>query len=497
MKERLKNNFLDAISSLFPITYLITIVSLFIGVELKFIGSFLISVLFLVFGTTLFTTGADMAMVLIGENIGETLVKKGKFFLILLVSMIIGIIITVSEPDLMVLAKQLTTIPDLLTILSVSLGVGIFLMIAVFRIFKNISFSTILSISCGIILLLLFFTPKEFIPVAFDAGGVTTGPMGVPLIVAFGYGLTKFISGKTGNNDSFGLCGISSLGPIIIVLLMGIFFKTDSVYDHSEFLINNPLLKTIILTFKDSFKEVVISIIPILLLFFIFELFRKKLNKVDCIKILVGITLTIIGLALFLTGVSVGFLKIGYFIGNIITSSSYKYFLIPLGMIFGYVIVNAEPAIKLLNMQIYDLTEGSISPKIINLFLSLGVCLAIGIAIFRVLFQIPIHYFLIGGYLIAVLLSYRSSKIFTAIALDASGAASGPLTTSFLLPLAIGACIGVNGNILSDAFGVGALVSMTPLITIQLLGLMYQYKINKRESTVLFDEEIIDYVWSR
>lgn len=495
MKDRLIDNLIDSFFSVIPISIIIFIIGLLIGISTNIIISFLVSSMFLVIGMTLFTTGADMSMITIGENIGESLIKKGKKWLVLLVSFIIGVVITIAEPDLMVLAKQLTSIPDIIIILSVALGVGLFLLIAVWRIFKKLPFKQIVIVSWFIILGLLALTPKEFVPVAFDSGGVTTGPMGVPLIVALGYGLTKFRSDKNAKEDSFGLCGLSSLGPIIIVLLLGLFFKTDSAYNVNNFIKEIPFIENFVYNFLANFKEVIIALIPIVVIFVIMELFNKERSKLTIIKVGVGLILTVLGLTLFLTGVSAGFLKMGYFIGNIMGNNAYNYLLIPIGMLFGYILVNAEPGIKMLNMQISDLTEGSISPKVINNCLSIGVCVAIGLALLRVIYQIPISYFLVPGYFITCLLTYFSPKVFTAIAFDAGGAASGPLTTSFLLPLCIGLCVAFDGNIMTDAFGVGALVSMTPLITIQTLGIIYQYKLNKQDARNEFDESLVEYSW--
>lgn len=495
MKQRLIDNLIDSFCSVMPISVIIFIISILIGVSMDLIITFMVSSIFLIIGMTLFTTGADISMGTIGESIAESLIQKGKKWLVFIVSFVIGVVITVAEPDLMVLAKQLTSIPDMLIILSVGLGVGIFLLIAVWRIFKKYPFHRIITISWFIILGLLALTPKEFAAVAFDAGGVTTGPMGVPMIVAFGYGLTKFRSDKNANEDSFGLCGLSSLGPIIIVLLLGLFFKTDSVYDTSAFLEQIPYIDNFVISFLTSFENVLISLIPIIAVFILIQIYSKSINKVTIFKVILGLILTVGGLTLFLTGVDAGFLKMGYFIGNIIGTSSYSYLIVPIGLLLGYIIINAEPAIKILNNQISDLTEGSISSRIINSCLSLGVCLAVGFSLLKIIYQIPISYFLVPGYFLACLMTYKTPKVFTAIAFDAGGAASGPLTTSFLLPLCIGLCVAFDGNILTDAFGIGALVSMTPLITIQILGLVYKYKLSKQDNQILFNEELIEYSW--
>lgn len=494
MKNKLVENLYDAFKSVMPIAIFTIIISFIIKLPNELIKSFAFSTVFLIFGIAFFTTGADMSMITAGESIGNFVVKKGSKGLILLVSLILGIVITISEPDLIVLARELSSIPNLLMIGLVALGVGIFLLIGVFRILKKLSYRMIVTITLLCIMILLYYTQPEFVSVAFDGGGVTTGPMGVPLIVAFGYGLTRIRSDKDAKSDTFGLCGLSSLGPVLILLLLGLFFKTNSHFNTDNFISSLSISERFFQSFLSSIKEVGLSLLPIIITIFVFQLIHKKQNPQKLIKIYFGIILTILGLSCFLTGVSASFLEVGYRIGKTITSSAYKAWLIPIGMVMGYIIINAEPAVKILNRQISDLTEGSISEKMINLCLSFGVSLAIGLSLLRVFFRIPMLYVIMPGYFIAGALMYFTPKIFTTIAYDSGGAASGALTTSFLLPICIGSCISLNGNILSDAFGVGALVSLTPIITIQVLGIIYEWKLKTRENKV-YNEEIIDYVW--
>ena len=494
MKNKLTENLIDAFKSVIPIAIVIMIVSLIIKLPSDLIMSFAISSVLLILGIALFTTGADMSMITIGETIGNSLVKRGNKSLILLVSLIIGIVITISEPDLMVLASELSSMPSYLTIGLVSLGVGVFLLIGVFRILRKISYRTVVTITLLAILILLYYTQPEFVSIAFDGGGVTTGPMGVPLIVAFGYGITKIRSDKDAKSDTFGLCGLSSLGPIVIILFLGLFFKTDSHFNIDNFTTSLSISERFITSFLSSIKEVSVSLLPIIGVFIVSQIIGKKINKNGFIKIFFGMILTILGLSIFLTGVSASFLETGYRIGNIISSSEYKYLLIPISMIMGYIIINAEPAVKILNKQISDLTEGSISEKMINLCLSLGVSLAIGLSLLRVFFQIPMIYVVMPGYFMAGMLMYFTPNIFTTVAYDSGGAASGALTTSFLLPICIGACVSLGGNILSDAFGVGSLVSLTPIITIQVLGIIYEHKLKVKENKV-YNEEIVEYAW--
>ena len=494
MKNKLTESLIDAIKSVMPIVIVIIGISFVIDIPNKAIMSFSLSAILLIIGIAVFTTGANISMIKMGEKIGDLLVRKGRKWIVLVVSLIMGIVITISEPDLIVLANELTSIPNMLLIILVACGVGIYLLIGVCRILSKLSFRTIVTISLLVIMGLLYFVPREFISVAFDSGGVTTGAMGVPLIVAYGYGISKLRSGKDSKNYSFGLCGICSLGPIIVVLILGFFFKVDNYFDKFGFINNNGIFENIIVCFIKSLKQIGLALLPILIVFYISQIFDKKMTKYEQFRMIFGIILSFLGLTLFLTGVSSGFLEIGYRIGSTFASSSYKYLLIPLGMILGYIIIRLEPAVKILVKRIADLTEGSISKELITLCLSIGVCIAVGLSVVRIYFSIPIIYIIVPGYFIAATLMYFTPNIFTAIAFDSGGAASGAMTTSFLLPLCIGACVSLDSNIMTDAFGVGSLVSLTPIITIQILGIIYNNRL-KVKTNVHYVEDIVEYAW--
>ena len=493
MKNKLVDNLIDSFSSVMPIAIIIMIIGFTISLPNDTIFSFSLASVFLIFGITLFTTGANMSIVLMGESIGNFLAKKGKIKLILIFSLVMGIVITISEPDLMVLASEIPSIPSFLMIFLVALGIGIFLAIAVYRIIKKFSYRPIITFSLIIIMTLLYFSTEEFIPLSFDAAGVTTGPMSVPVIVAFGYGIAKMRSDKDSTGDTFGLCGLASLGPIIVLLILGLFFNNSASYNTNSFVSNTSIFNKYFSNFLISLRNIIISITPIIGVFIISNIMGNKISKKNIIRIIVGISLTILGLSLFLMGVSSGFMEAGFLIGKTITSSDYKLLLIPLGMILGFVIINAEPAIKILNKQISDLTEGSISSKLINLCLSIGVSIAIGFSISRVLFNIPFIYIIVPGYFLAAFLMYYTPNTFVTIAYDSGGAACGALTTSFLLPLCIGATFSNGSNILALAFGVGSLVCLMPIIIIQILGIVYDKKLRSDKNTIKLDEKIIDY----
>lgn len=494
MKNKLTECLIDSLKSVMPIVIIIIGISFIIDIPNKAIFSFSISAVLLIFGMAIFTTGANMSMIKIGEKLGDLLVRKRRKWLILLSSVIVGIVITISEPDLIVLANELASIPNMLLIILVAIGVGVFLLIGVYRILSKLSFRTIVTLSLLFIMILLYFTPKEFISVAFDSGGVTTGAMGVPLIVAFGYGISKLRGGKDAKSFSFGLCGICSLGPVIVVLLLGFFFHVDNYFETTGFINNYSIFENIFNCFIKSLKEISLALLPILIVFYISQLFDKRMNKYEHFRMVFGIILSLLGLTLFLTGVSSGFLEIGYRIGNTFANSSYKYLLIPIGMVSGYIIIKLEPAVKILIKRISDLTEGSISEELISLCLSIGVSAAVGLSLIRIYFGIPIIYIIVPGYFIAATLMYFTPNMFVAIAFDSGASASGAMTTSFLLPLCIGTCVSLNSNIMVNAFGIGALVSLTPIITVQVLGIIYNHKLNTKPS-ITYNEEIMDYAW--
>jgi hypothetical protein len=321
------------------------------------------------------------------------------------------------------------------------------------------------------------FAPKDFMTVAFDSGGVTTGPITVPFIMALGIGLSAARRDKDSQDDSFGLVAICSIGPILAVLLLGIGYNpTDATYMPVEMIAistTKDVVAQYMLRLPAYGKEVLRALLPICAFFLFFQAIFKTFPKKQLITVGVGLIYTLTGLVLFLTGVNVGFIPIGHFLGSQIAASSYKWALVPLGMIIGYYIVVAEPAVHVLNKQVEEISGGLISRKAMKLSLSLGVSVSLALSMLRILTGISIFYLLIPGYAISLVLTFFVPKIFTGIAFDSGGVASGPMTSTFLLPLAMGACEGVGGNVLTDAFGVVAMVAMTPLITIQLLGLMY------------------------
>lgn len=430
-----------------------------------------------------FNVGVEISMTPIGERVGTTMTKSKNLFLMILISFIMGFVITISEPDLQVLAQQVPSIPNLVLILAVALGVAIFLVIAILRMLFGIPLAWLLVVFYILIFGLTPFVPADFLAIAFDSGGVTTGPMTVPFIMSFGIGIAAIRNDRHAEDDSFGLVSLCSIGPIAAVLVLGMIYNPGSAEQVSESIpiIDNTvdLWQLFAIEFPTYIEEIAISLLPIVIFFGIFQLISRDINKRTLIKIGIGLVYTYIGLVVFLTGVNVGFMPAGNYLGQTIASLPYAWIIIPIGMIIGYFIVQAEPAVFVLTRQVEEMTSGAISAKAMGLSLSIGVAVSVGLAMIRVLSGISILYFLIPGYAIALILTFFVPKIFTAIAFDSGGVASGPMTATFLLPFAMGACQALGGNIITDAFGIVAMVAMTPLITIQVMGLIFQIKENK------------------
>lgn len=481
MNKIIKEKISEAFSSVLPITIIVLLITiLIVPMSVNTIFMFLVGAALLIVGMGFFSLGADIAMKPLGEGIGAQMTKSKKLWLVILISFLMGFVITLAEPDLQVLANQVPSIPSTTLLLTVAIGVGVFLVICMLRILFKIRLSHLLILFYGIVFLVSIFTPNNFVAVAFDSGGVTTGPITVPFILAMGLGLASVRSDKDSQDDSFGLVALCSIGPVLSVLILGILYNPENAnYTPVEVPAvetTQDVVRQFAVELPHYFKEVAVALIPILIFFVGFQLMSKRFKKRQIAKIVVGFIYTVIGLVLFLTGVNVGFIPVGYLLGSKLGAADYNWILIPLGIIIGYFIVAAEPAVHVLNKQIEEVSGGTISSKSMNLGMSIGVAISVALAMVRILTGISIYWFLIPGYLIALVLTFFVPKIFTGIAFDSGGVASGPMATTFLLPLAIGACEALGGNILTDAFGMVAMVAMTPLIVIQMMGLVSNRK---------------------
>ena len=484
INKQLKDKISEALSSVLPVSVIILLLGMSVTpLSLETCLLFLAGTVLLVVGMGLFTLGADMAMMPMGEALGRKLGASRKTVLVAGAFLVMGVLVTVAEPDLTVLASQVPGIPNMVLIWTVALGVGLFMVFSFLRTLFKVPLRAVLLVSYIVVFGLSFFIPRNMLAVAFDSGGVTTGPITVPFIMALGLGLSA-VRGDKEDSDSFGTVSLASVGPILAVLVLGLMYRdTDTQYEVSAVAAvsdGRDVAAAFLHALPHYGKEVLIALTPMVALFLIFQLVTRSFKAKRLAQIGVGLIYTFVGLVVFLTGVNVGFLPAGRELGTLLGGSSYSWTLILLGALLGWFIVNAEPAVHVLCAQVETVTSGAVNKQVIGRALSIGMAVSLALAMARILWSIPLYAIIIPGYALAFGLSFVVPPMFTGIAFDSGGVASGPMTATFLLPFAMGACEAMGGNVMLDAFGVVALVAMTPLIIIQLMGLSYQRKLRRR-----------------
>ena len=478
MRE-LREKIWEALLSALPITLIVYGLALLTpwfnltGTELI---TFSIGAVLLVVGIGMFNLGADLAMTPMGSHVGAGLSRQRKLGLLLSVCFVLGMLITIAEPDLQVLAEQVGAVMNgTVLIYAVGTGVGAFLLVAILRIVFRKTLSNILMLFYMLLfalaLMLAVNENMDLLPLSFDSGGVTTGPITVPFIMALGVGISSVLGDRHSQENSFGLVALCSIGPILAVLALGIFSGSDLSYEVPDYGVSNQILNSFLHTAGHTAKEVLLALGLIVVFFLICQFAFLKLPKRQLKKIGLGVLFTYVGLVLFLTGVNVGFMPVGYKLGYTLGQGN-PWFLVGFGLITGVLVVLAEPAIHVLNKQVEDVTGGFVTRKAMITGLCVGVGASIALSMIRIVFDFSLVYYIIPGYFLSLALSLFVPPVYTAIAFDSGGVASGPMTSGFILPLATGACVAIQGAdaVLRDAFGVVALVAMTPLITIQLLG---------------------------
>lgn len=470
--------FKESAVSILPVVGIVFLVSLtpLFSMDNEESKIFLISALSLIIGMTLFNIGASLSMTLMGDYAGSSLIKTKKITLILLVALLMGILVTIAEPDLIVLSQQVKDVVDSSTfILNVAIGVGVFLVISLLKVIFNRQLATLLLLFYMLIFalsaLLIEIDKWELLPLAFDSGGVTTGPITVPFIMAFGVGIATTLGGKNGNENSFGFVSLCSVGPILVVLMSLILSKGTISYTLPDYSMKAMLSEGLIHKILEELVNVLRALGLTFVFFLILDFLLIKLPIKKLLQIILGLLITFVGLVIFLTTASIGFLPIGYSLGSQIVKSD-KNVIIGLCFIIGMTVVLAEPAIHVLTSQVENVTGGSVSRKSMLIALSIGVGFAIALSAVRIMYRFSIIFYLIPGYFISLALSLFVPPLYTSIAFDSGGVASGPLTSTFIVPLMIGICVEMAGeeNVLELAFGVVALVAMIPLISIQFLG---------------------------
>lgn len=503
-----KDKIHESLTSILPIALIVLVLSVaFVPLDTGTFVLFLVGVVLLIVGLGAFMLGADLSMLVIGEKIGSTMTHSRKIWLIALLSFVIGIIVTIAEPDLQILAEQVpaiaerTALGNYLLILTVAVGVGIFLMIGMLRIVFRIPLHLLLIAFYVIAFVLSIFVSPDFWAVSFDSGGVTTGPMTVPFIMSLGVGVASIRSGKGSKNDSFGLVALSSVGPIIAVLILGIIFDIHDVEYVLEPLTEVSDTRGVFFEYLHGFgdyaQEVAIALSPIIAFFILFQIASRAFRKRQIVRIIVGFVYTFVGLTIFLTGANVGFMPVGRALGQGLASleGGWKWLLVPIGMVIGFFVVAAEPAVHVLNKQVERMSAGAITASAMMKGLCLGVCVSLGLAMMRILTGINIMWILIPGYVIALALTFFTPPLFTGIAFDSGGVASGAMVSSFVLPLAIGACSVLNPTgIMTQAFGCVAFVALTPLISIQILGIVYKHRTSSiKRKFLAVEDRVLEY----
>ena len=495
----------ESFASVMPVVVIVLLVALtpMIHVTKVEITTFLICAVFLMIGIGMFSLGADMAMSPMGEYIGTGVTKLGKTGLLLLISFLMGVVVTIAEPDLHVLAMQVSSaVAPAVLIFSVAGGVGFFLLIAVSRVLFHRELSSILTLAYLVLFALAALLYEQdnwpLLPVCMDSGGVTTGPITVPFLMAMGLGIASTIGGRDSKENSFGMIALCSVGPMVAVILLCCLSSGRIDYTPPSYSLDVVTTQYIFKIVLGVAWDIGKALGLIVLFFLVLQFTLLKLPLPRLFFIFIGLLYTFAGLVIFLSAANIGFLPMGYKLGCELSDESHL-LIIGFSFLLGFVTVLAEPAIHVLNRQVEEVTGGAISHRTMLTALCCGVGISLALATVRILFQFSLLYYLVPGYLLSLILSQFVPKMYTAIAFDSGGVASGPLTSGFILPLALGIC-SYNcsaSEALELGFGVVAMVAMTPLITIQLLGFRAVYRKRLAERHMLQriaredDEQII------
>jgi len=463
--------------AILPIAIVTTLLQFtIIWIPIPLFLDFLLGLGMVAVGLILFLLGVHTGLLPVGEMIGSSLPKTGKVWLVFLFSFILGFAVTVAEPDVWVLAGYVDlasggVIPRMVLILTVAVGLGIFVLISMIRIITDISINYFL-ISGYIIIFIMAFLPsanESMIPISFDAGGVTTGPMAVPFILAFGVGVASVLKSRTSSQDGFGLVALASIGPIIAVLILGMAYPVPADIEMAT--------KTDSYTFLGTLMEVALALSPLVLFFIFFQFYMLKLKAKQVGILFIGIALTLLGMTFFLHGVHSGFQPAGTAMGRNLGQLSYSWIIIPIGFILGFVATFAEPAVRVLNEEVDKVSSGYIPKKVMLLTISIGVSISVALAMSRIIFGIELMYILVPGYILALSMIFFSSREFTSIAFDAGGVATGPMTVTFIVAIALGfSGVQEGSNPLIEGFGMISLVALAPILSVLTLGVLYGAK---------------------
>lgn len=474
----------EVLASVLPVILMVIFLSyFFVDVSGEMLARFFIGAFLLILGLTIFLLGIDIGMAPIGEAMGKAVAHANTRLYLVALSFLIGFSVTVAEPDLLILGQQVSeamggVIAPMVIVLVVSIGVGFLISFGVLRILASFPMKYFFAIFYSLILLLSIFVSMDFVAIAFDASGATTGALTTPFILALSASVSARKGGKSSEKDSFGLVGTMSIGPIVAVLLLSMVMGARFEGQASEYVYTSGILTPFVAAIGHTILESLMALAPLIIIFVVMNYRHFKLPAREMSDIFKGITYTLIGLVLFLIGVNQGFMDMGRFLGSHL-AQSYQTLMPFIGFVLGMVVVLAEPAVHVLGDQVEEVTGGFINQKLLLGSLSIGVGLALGGSILRIMLpQIAIWHFLLPGFLLALILTFFVDDLFTGIAFDAGGVASGPMTATFILAFAQGAAdFTPTADLVTDGFGVIATVAMTPIVMIQLLGLIFKIKL--------------------
>ena len=486
----LLNKLKEVSSAVLPVVALVVILHFTLApIPGLLLFQFLFGALTIILGLSILLFGIEIGVLPFGNHMGASFVKSNRMWYVIIIGFLLGFFVNVAEPDLRVLAMQVSSVMGGyisvgVILLVVSVGTGVMLSLGVLRIVKGIPLRLVLAVTYGIIFLLVIFASSDMLAIGFDASGATTGALTVPLVLALSIGVAALKKdSRSSEEDSFGIVGIMSTGAILGVLVLNLFVKTGSVTGaaalqeaHSPSLFG-PFLSE----FPGIALDSLIALLPLVLILILFQKFKFHLKAQVIGKIIQGFVYTYIGLVLFLVGANAGFMNVGKLIGHTLASYDSKAILVASGFVLGMFVILTEPAVYILTQQIENVTSGYIKRKTVLLTLSIGVAFAVGLAMLRIAVPgIQLWHYLVPGFAISLALMFFVPNIFVGIAFDSGGVASGPMTATFVLAFAQGASGAIeSSNILQDSFGVIAMVAMTPLIALQVLGVIYRLKSRK------------------
>ncbi len=484
MADSIILNLKKVIKGILPIIIFVLILSIILKIDIGTIIRFLSSSLLVIMGLTLFTTGTDISLNEMGKNISNLLIKKKNIILILIVSLLLGTFITLLEPEFLTIGYEAGNIPTSILLISVSISIGIFLMLAMYRILKRINLRYYIIISYLLIFFVLTISNFQVVPFAFDMGSVVVGAISAPFILAFGGNLASKMKRK--DSSEFGILSFCAIGPILMILILSLIYKPNIMYDSDPILKKLDFLETLWTNFYQVFMS-----LSLLVIFYLFLTRKTKKKKIEQRKIMIGLIMVLVGITLFLTGGDVGFFKLAYLLGSKLGNIN-KIIIILIGGIFGFLIAKIEPNVKVLVSYVDKVTNGGIKDKFLETWLCIGVSISFMLSLFRVLNGYSVMIFLIPTYFLAIFFAFFTPTNFLGLSFDAGGVVTGSMSSSFLLPLLIGVASIITNNYLNEAFGVMALISVIPIIILEIVGMIYNIEV-KNDNTKYLDDKIIDY----